>query len=265
MAPEGHGSGNQPNGNGQGGGFGSDMHRLSRTGDSLYQLLDIPKTSTNDEIKKKYRRLALKYHPDKNPNNPEAEEMFKKINHANHILSDEKKRALYDKYGSFGLHIAEQFGDDVVETLMMFRSKWFQFAFWTCCLLTGCYFCCCGCFCCCCCCGKCKPEPDENEEVPDISEFENEHRGQNQTTTDGDDVVTNQPGRDNDASNSTVPPTNSEVVADAPPPSYQDAVNEKNSQDSIKPNETTALNAGEKVGYTPDMTESTTPKRVSPT
>merc|ERR1712080_304071 len=121
----------------------------------------------------------------------------------------------------------------------------------TCCLLTGCYFCCCGCFCCCCCCGKCKPETDENDEVPDISEFE--------------DVVTSQPGRDNEASNSTVPPTNSEVVADAPPPSYQDAVNKKNSQDSIKPNETTALNAGEKVGYTPDMTESTTPKRVSPT
>ena len=127
----------------------------------MYQLLDIPKTSTNEEIKKKYRRLALKYHPDKNPDNAEAEEMvksyfrivgntlinnkfatiirklsrilvnifhlqFKKINHANHILSDEKKRALYDKYGSFGLHIAEQFGDDVVETLMMFRSKWFQ-------------------------------------------------------------------------------------------------------------------------------------------
>ena len=40
-------------------------------------MLDIPKTSTNEEIKKKYRRLALKYHPDKNPNNAEAEEMVK--------------------------------------------------------------------------------------------------------------------------------------------------------------------------------------------
>ena len=53
---------------------------------SLYELLDIPKASTNEEIKKKYRRLALKYHPDKNPDDDEAEEMFKKINHANSIL-----------------------------------------------------------------------------------------------------------------------------------------------------------------------------------
>lgn len=226
------------------------ISRLSRTGDSLYQLLDIPKTSTNDEIRKKYRRLALKYHPDKNPENPEAEEMFKKINHANHILSDEKKRGLYDKYGSFGLHIAEQFGDDVVETLMMFRSGWFQFAFWTCCLLTGCYFCCCGCFCCCCCCGKCKPETDENEEVPDISQFE--------------DVITSQPERDNNTSNVSTAPSNQEAAADAPPP-YTEVMEEKNSPDSTKPNETTALNSGDKVGYTPDMTESTTPKRVSST
>jgi len=70
---------------------GSDISRLSQSGTSLYELLDIPKTSTDQEIKKRYRRLALKYHPDKNPNNAEAEEMFKKINQANSVLSDEKK------------------------------------------------------------------------------------------------------------------------------------------------------------------------------
>ena len=59
---------------------------LCRSGNSLYELLDIPKSSTAGDIKKKYRRLALKYHPDKNPDNVEAEEMFKKINQANSIL-----------------------------------------------------------------------------------------------------------------------------------------------------------------------------------
>ena len=57
-----------------------------RSGNSLYELLELPKASTPDDIKKKYRRLALKYHPDKNPDNPEAEEMFKKINSANAVL-----------------------------------------------------------------------------------------------------------------------------------------------------------------------------------
>ena len=59
------------------------MFRFRRTGDSLYELLDIPKTSTNDEIRKKYRRLALKYHPDKNPDNPEAEEMVRYLLYPN--------------------------------------------------------------------------------------------------------------------------------------------------------------------------------------
>ena len=107
-------------------GRNDDISRLSRSGNSLYELLEIPKSSTDADIKKKYRKLALRYHPDKNPNNTEAEEMFKKINHANSILSDEKKRKLYDEYGSFGLYIAEQVGDDLVGSVMFFQSGWFK-------------------------------------------------------------------------------------------------------------------------------------------
>ena len=67
-----------------------------------YKLLGVEKTATADEIKKAYRKLALKYHPDKNPDNAEAEEKFKKISEAYAVLSDTKKREEYDTYGSSG-------------------------------------------------------------------------------------------------------------------------------------------------------------------
>jgi molecular chaperone DnaJ len=77
----------------------------------FYEILGVSETATSDEIKKAYRSLALKYHPDKNPDNKEAEEKFKEISAANDILSDDNKRKEYDlkrKYGNqapgFGHH-----------------------------------------------------------------------------------------------------------------------------------------------------------------
>jgi curved DNA-binding protein len=67
-----------------------------------YKILGVEKSATADEIKKSYRKLALKYHPDKNPDNKEAEAKFKEINEAYAVLSDEKKRKEYDTYGSAG-------------------------------------------------------------------------------------------------------------------------------------------------------------------
>ena len=69
-----------------------------------YQVLEIPKTATDDQIKKAYRKLALKWHPDKNPDNRAvAEEKFKEVSEAYSILSDKDKRTIYDTYGFAGL------------------------------------------------------------------------------------------------------------------------------------------------------------------
>ncbi len=68
-----------------------------------YEILEIERHSGKDEIKKAYRKMALKYHPDRNPDNKEAEDMFKRINEAYEVLSDDDKRAIYDRYGKQGL------------------------------------------------------------------------------------------------------------------------------------------------------------------
>jgi molecular chaperone DnaJ len=64
-----------------------------------YEILGVSRTASADEIKRSYRKLAVKYHPDKNPNDPHAEEKFKELGEAYDVLADDQKRAAYDRYG----------------------------------------------------------------------------------------------------------------------------------------------------------------------
>ncbi len=69
-----------------------------------YKILEIAKTATPEQIKKAYRKLARKYHPDLNPNNKEAKQSFQQVNEANEVLSDPEKRKKYDQHGKDWQH-----------------------------------------------------------------------------------------------------------------------------------------------------------------
>lgn len=75
-----------------------------------YEVLEITKSASSDEIKKAYRKMAIKYHPDKNPDNAEAEEKFKEAAEAYEVLSDGNKKARYDQYGHAGMNGNGGFG-----------------------------------------------------------------------------------------------------------------------------------------------------------
>lgn len=85
-----------------------------------YEILGVTKSASADEIKKSYRKLALQYHPDRNPDNKEAEEKFKEAAEAYEVLSNSDKRARYDQYGHAGMHGGSDFHqnmnmDDIFE------------------------------------------------------------------------------------------------------------------------------------------------------
>ncbi|XP_064601525.1 dnaJ homolog subfamily C member 5-like [Liolophura sinensis] len=160
----------------------------SRSGDTLYNTLSLEKTANQDDIKKAYRRLALKYHPDKNRDDPNSAEKFKEINHANSVLSDPTKRGIYDRYGSLGLYIAEQFGEENVNTYFVLTSGWCKALMIFCGIITGCYFCCCCCCCCNFCCGKCRPKPPEDD-----MDYANLHDEFSDNSPGSDSPITSQP------------------------------------------------------------------------
>jgi curved DNA-binding protein len=85
-----------------------------------YQELGVAKGASTDEIRKAYKKLAVKYHPDRNQGNAEAENKFKAVNRAHEVLSDDKKRALYDEFGEEGLR--EGFRADVARAYRSGKS-----------------------------------------------------------------------------------------------------------------------------------------------
>ena len=99
-----------------------------------YEILEVTRTASDGEIKKSYRQLALKYHPDKNPGDHAAEDLFKEASEAYEVLSDNQKRQIYDQFGHQGLQgqgfsgfsgvedVFETFGD-IFEDFFGFSSR----------------------------------------------------------------------------------------------------------------------------------------------
>lgn len=213
---------------------------LSTAGESMYVVLGVEKASaTQEAIRKAYYKLALKYHPDKNPGNPEAQEKFVEIKNAHVVLSDENKKEIYDQMGSRGLNYAEMVGDEnFIKVMRIYKSTCTKVTALVCCISTGCCFFCC-CFCCCFnfCCGKCKPKAPEGEEDMNPDELEQIITDQPKKSDANNSAANNvqpQSGKENGANNGQAPviialpppgATNDRpAVIALPPPSYEETI-----------------------------------------
>jgi len=139
----------------------------------MYLLLGVPRQATGEQIRRAYRKLALKHHPDKNPDDPTAADRFREVSHAHGILGDDRRRSIYDDHGSVGIYVAEKVGEENADLFLRLQSAWCKAFFVLCGMLTFCYCCC---FCCCCCfnfcCGKCVPRNIGDE--PSAQDLEEE-------------------------------------------------------------------------------------------
>ena len=79
----------------------------------FYQILGVDRTASKDEIKRAYRKAAMKYHPDRNPDDAAAEERFKEAAEAYSVLGDQEKRSNYDRFGEAGLRGGQGFNADI--------------------------------------------------------------------------------------------------------------------------------------------------------
>ena len=92
-----------------------------------YEVLGVDKSASADDIKKAYRKLAMKYHPDRNPGDKTAEEKFKEVGEAYEVLSDADKRSRYDSYGFAG--VDPNFNPNAGEKRSPFRNFCFPVGF----------------------------------------------------------------------------------------------------------------------------------------
>jgi len=154
--------------------------KLSSCGESLYILLEVPRDATPEDIRRAYRKMALRHHPDKNLDDPSAADRFREISRAHFILSDEPKRAFYDRHGSQGVYVVETYGEENANLYYRLRNPWFAALFLFCGLFTFCYCCCCFCcFCCNFCCGRFSPDKWEEDSASEVLE---ENENENVTT-----------------------------------------------------------------------------------
>ncbi len=101
---------------------------MNKNSENYYEVLGVAKNATQEEIKSAYRKAALKYHPDKNPDNKEAEDMFKKASEAYSVLGDPQKRSEYDTYGRVGGFQGVNFESDIFEDFTDLFGSFFGFS-----------------------------------------------------------------------------------------------------------------------------------------